>query len=85
MQAFERLLEAVEFSRDIDSSWIDQFSDILEARSVLSKAEKQTTDEYEIARLSIAMDGEPPDTLEDVERVRKKCFLRLRRMLIDNR
>lgn len=85
MRALEQLLEAVEYSRDIDVPWTEQFSDITEARDILNKAMKQITDEYEIARLSIAMGEEPPEILEEVEEAKRKCFLKLKRTLAENR
>ena len=81
MRAFEQLLEAIEYSEDMNVPWSDQFSTMSEARSILNKANKQRLDEYDIARLAIALDEEPPDTLETVADTRKRCFSKLRRTI----
>jgi hypothetical protein len=81
MRAFEQLLEAVEYSREIEVPWPSQFSNLSEARTILTKAERQSTDEYDIANLSIAMGEEPPEVVEEIGRVKKRCFLKLRRVL----
>ena len=81
MKAFEQLLEAVEYSIEIDVPWPEQFSDLSEARNVLGKAEKQALDENDVANLAIAMGDEPPDVLEEVGRIKRRCFLKLRREL----
>lgn len=85
MRAFEQLLEAVEYSLDTGTEWVVQFSSITEARTILCKAEKQSLDEYDIARLSIAMGEEPPDMVEEIVIVKKKCFSQLRRQLHNKR
>ena len=85
MQTFEQLLEAVEYSEDIGVSWTEQFTDLSEAKNILNKAKKQQLDEYDIARLAIAIGEEPPNTLEEVEEIKKHCFLYLRKILKFNR
>ena len=81
MRAFDQLLEAVEYSEDLGISWVEQFSDVMEARTILSKAEKQSVDEYDIARLAISIGEEPPDTIEKMNDIKKRCFSKLRRIL----
>ena len=85
MQAFEQLLEAVEYSEEMDIPWQDQFSDLSEAQSILTKARKQQLEEYDVARLAIAMGEDPPNTIEEVEEVKKYCFSELRRILKTSR
>lgn len=81
MQAFEQLLEAIEYAQDENDTWSEQFSSKSEARTTLAKAKQQAVDEYDIARLAIIMGEDPPEVLEEVEIIKTRCFTRLKKIL----
>lgn len=78
MRAFEQLIEAIEYAQETDTTWEEQFNSYSEAQQVLKKAFRETNEEYDIARLAIALNLDPPDTVDEIENIKRACFIVIR-------
>jgi hypothetical protein len=66
----ERLIEAVEYARDNDQEWYEVFDSLEEANEVISEAEIESPEDYQIATLIAFYDDEDvfDGNLEDILR-----------------
>ena len=76
----ERLLEALEYSKDNDMEWYEVFDSIEEAQEVLISAEKEEPDEYQLASF-LTMFEDDVTFSEDLDKVYKKCMKVLKRQV----
>lgn len=76
----ERLIEALEFAQDDDQEWYEIFDSLDEAQSVLTKAEREEPDEYQLANFLTMFEDDVTFT-EDLDKVYKKCMKSLKKEL----
>lgn len=80
MTNLERLLEALEYAQDNDQQWYEVFDSLDEAEDVLSDAEKEEPDEYQLANF-LTMFEDDVTFSEDLDKVYKKCMRKLKKQL----
>ena len=81
MIAFEKIVEAVEFSNDEGTAWWEEFNSVTEAKRLLKQASRYNADEWEVVHLAEALGEDYPTSLSEISKVLAKCFSKLKNQL----
>jgi len=77
----EELIEAVSYAQDTGTDWWEVFDSIEDAEDILTRANKEEPDEYQVAHLLSLLDDDEDFFIDMPIQEFKRCLKKLKRQL----